>query len=322
MKKQLFLVLFAYIISISAVAQTSVELNINHKLADADFAMNTAAQNNMGRQFNVTRLQYYISEMTILHDGGIETPVGDVFVLVNANEATTVNLGTLPVISVEGFRFYIGVDPDFNHLDPSMYPAGHPLAPQFPSMHWGWASGYRFLAMEGKGGNTLLQTYELHGLGDDNYFQVEVPVTTVAENNEVTISLDADYTRVLENIGVHLGPIVHGDFGDAVKALENLRDYVFAASSSVTATDALKFVERFDVFPNPSIDGTVIIATSTTDNAPYQINVTDVLGRNVQTLALNGGIQQAELQIDNTGLYLITLVKNGQTVTSKQLVVH
>ena len=44
------------LMSFSIIAQNTVQLNINHKLGTDDFAMNTAAQNNMANDFNISRL--------------------------------------------------------------------------------------------------------------------------------------------------------------------------------------------------------------------------------------------------------------------------
>ena len=79
----------------------------------------------------------------------METAIPNKWVLVNASEATEVDLGSHDVTNVEAVHFHIGVDSSVNHSDPASYPMGHPLAPVFPSMHWGWAAGYRFVAIEG-----------------------------------------------------------------------------------------------------------------------------------------------------------------------------
>jgi hypothetical protein len=37
-----------------------------------------------------------------------------------------------------------------NHADPTQWPATHPLNANFTGLHWGWAGGYIFQAMDGK----------------------------------------------------------------------------------------------------------------------------------------------------------------------------
>jgi len=236
MKKQLLgLVVLLLFLSITGFAQNSVQLNIHHKLGVTDFALETSAQNNLEHDLQFSRLQYYISEITLVHDGGMETPINFVWILVNAAESTQVDLGDYNIDSLEMIKFHVGVDKNHNHLDPATYQASHPLAPQFPSMHWGWASGYRFIALEGTAGPNLDQTFELHGLDDDNYFETSIPLNVIASNNEIVVNLDADYTRALEDIAVNAGVIVHGDDAEAKQSLENFRDYVFSPSSVYTS---------------------------------------------------------------------------------------
>jgi len=310
-----------FMLNLSLTAQNSVTLNIHHKLAAEDFAMSMSTKNNLDHDFNVTRLQYYISKFSLVHDGGTETTIQNVYALVNAADATVVDLGSLDITNVEAIKFHIGVNEERNHLDPSSYQMGHPLAPSFPSMHWGWSAGYRFVAMEGKGGSTLSQTYQLHGLGDINYFQTTVDVAATAENGEVVIDLNADYTRALEDIAVNGGVIVHGDHSEAKQAVENFRDYVFSASEGATATVDFSEVQNFKVFPNPT-SGAAILVVESTDNLTYEVSVSDILGRQIQYFSTVQSNTSVDLNLDNAGLYIVSLIKEGEAVITKKLTVN
>ena len=322
MKKLLLFTLSVFLLNVSGLAQNDVTLTINHKLGDADFAMNQAATNNLGDDFNVSRLEYYISEISIKHDGGNETAIEDTWILVNATQTTQVSLGNHDITEVEAINFHIGVDSAHNHLDPAGYPGSHPLAPQNPSMHWGWAAGYRFLAMEGKGGSNLNQTYELHGLEDDNYFQTTIDLTATAANNEINIGLDADYTRVLENIAVNAGLIVHGGYGEAKQALENFRDYVFSPASSTTSVLDFEDITSFEIFPNPSSNGTTTLKIETVQPAHFDVVITNTLGNRISYFKGISNNTSLDLQIENTGLYFVSLLKNGQTIITKKLILN
>lgn len=320
MKKNILFLLSIMMFALGIYAQNSVQLNIHHKLAETDFAFNEGAKNNMEHDFNVTRLQYYISGISLIHDGGNETIIDDLHVLVNASQATEVDLGSHDITNVEGINFYIGVDPAVNHLDPASYPAGHPLAPSFPSMHWGWAAGYRFVAIEGKGGSSYNQLYQLHGLGDDNYFKTEVALDLTAENGTLTIDLDGDYTRVLEDISVNSGVIIHGDYGEARKALQNFRDYVFSPSQTTSATVDFREVTGFSVYPNPTADGSATVSVSATQDLTYSVSVTDILGRQVQFFDNIKNNTAITVEAAQPGLYMVNLNKNGQAVITQKLV--
>lgn len=233
MKTILSLLVVAFV-GVSANAQVNTELRIYHMLGTQAFQMSTTAQNNLGEDFQVDRLQYYMSNFSIVHDGGVETTVSsDTIALMNAADGafSTVELGNHSITNVEGVKFHIGVPQPTNNENPALYGPDHPLAPQSPSMHWGWASGYRFLAYEGKGGMNFSQTFQMHGLGNNNYFQTSVTATGQMVNGTLVIALDADYIRGVENINVGNGVIAHGVDQEDLTALENFRDYVFSASS-------------------------------------------------------------------------------------------
>lgn len=320
MKKSLLFFTAFLILSLSSFAQNDIQFNIHHKLGDGPFVMNSTTTNNLNNTYQFNRLDYYISEISIVHDGGIETKMEDLWVFVSTRQTTEVELGNHNINEVEGVNLHIGVDADHNHLDPSTYDVGHPLAPKNPSMHWGWAGGYRFIAVEGHGGSDLSQLFQLHTLGDDNYFKTEVSLTAIAENGAIEINLDADYTRMLENIDVDSGVIIHGEDQEARLAVENFRDYVFSPSSLVNATVDFSEVNSLQLFPNPSDDGAATFMVEATENLTYEVTISDVLGRTIQRFNTVPSNTAIDLNLNQSGLYFVNLIKNGQTIMTKKLV--
>ena len=77
--------------------------------------MEATASNNIGSTFHFTRVQYYLSQISIIHDGGTETLMEDTWILVNAEEDTQVDLGDHAITQVEAIHFYIGVEEEVNH---------------------------------------------------------------------------------------------------------------------------------------------------------------------------------------------------------------
>lgn len=305
-------------------AQTDVTLNINHKLGDQTFAFNSTSTNNMGHTFEVDRLEYYVSEISVVHDGGMETMISDLYLLIDASESatTTVDLGNINVTSVEAIKFHIGVDQANNHSNPATWPAGHPLAPTSPSMHWGWTAGYRFIAYEGYGGSNLNQLFELHGLGDSNYFTTEVAYSASAADGALSIDLDADYARGLEGIALNGGVIVHGESGAARTALENFRDYVFTPTTTSVSTVDISEVSSFSIFPNPAEDGTSNFMIESIEDLEYEVSVVDILGREIDHFYNVRSNTQVAIQLENSGIYMVNLIKEGQTVLNRKLVVR
>ena len=320
MKRIILSILSVVIFHLGLAAQTSVQLEINHKLGITQFAFDNSSTNNIGHQFMVKRLEYYISKISIIHDGGQETTVDDIYILVNADTKTAVDLGSHDVTSVEKVKFHIGVDPSKNGGDPATFPTDHALAPKDPSMHWGWAAGYRFIAIEGMGGISQDQPFELHGLGDANYFANEVGVSATAANGKLTIALDADYNRVLEDISLNAGVIVHGDTDEAKLALENLRDHVFSEAGSITGLEEGAAL-AFELYPNPS-SGTVRIELSSPHSSAYQLQVTDMLGKVVQSISISPIDTMTSLEIEHSGIYMISLLEDGKALTTRKLIVQ
>lgn len=321
--KQLNFTLLLLLCTFLAVnAQQTVQLNIHHKLGEADFAFNTEAQNNLGNSFILDRLEYYISEITLVHDGGQEIEIEDFWILVDASEETSIELGMFALENLEGIRFHIGVDPDHNHLDPASFPMGHPLAPQAPSMHWGWAAGYRFLAMEGESGSLLNQVFEIHGLGDANYYETNMEISPSVENDMLVVSLDADYTKILTNINVGSGLIEHGETGEAANAVKNLANVVFSPSNTSVGTDNRITPSQLRLYPNPAVNGKVRVEIpSSLTSVNMKVVLTNALGQQQHSFSWTKGDTQMELENLPSGLYWINLMEAGEVIVSKQLLV-
>lgn len=272
-------------------AQQDVVLKINQKAGDANLESSTGYTVDAGYDLNFTRLQYYISDITIVHDGGQETKASDVYILVNALSEDSYELGNYDVSEVEGIRFYIGVDPKANHSDPTLWPNGHPLALQNPTMHWGWAAGYRFAAIEGKAGNRLAFTYQVHALGDQHYGEVALDVAGTDNGSEIEIKLDADYLRLFDGLDVSFGLIEHSDAPKAGQLLTNLKENVFTAASSTGTFDQTNFEGRFDVLGNPSVNGKIVLS--------YEID--GVVGGSIQLLDMSGRTIQSQIPSSSKG---------------------
>jgi hypothetical protein len=323
MKKLVLFMSFLALMNFMSTAQNELNLHIQHKVGETDFAFNLPTQNNLKHDLKFTRVQYYISEIVITHDGGMETKIKDIWVLVDAGQETTVSLGSFDINQVEKFKFHIGVDEDHNHGDPSAYQGGHPLAPKFPSMHWGWAAGYRFIALEGMGGSNFNQVFQLHGLGDVNYFDTEFDMNVAAVNGQIQIGIVADYARALENIGVNGGVIVHGENNEARTAMENFRDYVFTVAdiSSATTNTEMSALDVV-VYPNPGKDGMTRIFTGADYDRNFNLELTDLYGKTIRSVSKIKGGEAVQLDGLEAGVYVLVIMENGRAVQQKKLIIQ
>jgi hypothetical protein len=316
MKKLLFSLLLSLGVFFSQ-AQVDVYLNINHQLGQNSFAFNTGTANNLGNSFNVKRLQYYIAEVNLIHDGGQITTVSNLWILADAGSALSESLGNYNITNLEGIQLGIGVESSYNHLDPSAYNMSHPLSPKSPSMHWGWAAGYRFIAFEGKTGSSLTQTFEFHGLGDGNYRKITIPTLGTLSGTDLNIDLNADYERAFENIDLSRGSnIVHGETGKAAVVLSNFATYVFTSSegNSSIGLNENKSV-NIDLYPNPS-KGTVSLNG---DLSGKSLVVIDSHGKTIATKDLSSSLET--IRIKTAGFYLIQLFEDNKLLQSEKVLI-
>lgn len=319
MKKILFLFL-ASIMFIKAEAQKNVTLSITHKLGANNFAFNTTAQNDLMQNFRITRVNYYISGIEILHDGGISTPVPNKYILAKDSNNVSELLGSFDVTNVEGIKFFIGVESPTNNADPSLQPPGSPLALQEQSMHWGWAAGYRFVALEGKSGANLNTIFELHGFGNANYFQQTVLAPGVVNGNNITINLDADYTQALKGINVTSGPIKHGVNQEDLDMLKNFRDIVFKAGSGPTSIKNVSVDKNIRIYPNPS-KGKIQIDLSKSSNSVSHYKLMNMAGNVIESGSIP---KNNSIGLKNTipGNYILVLYNKEQQVFSQLMAVE
>lgn len=311
------------LIGMSLVAQADVQLRIWHKLGDDNFQMHQSVYNNLGHKASFSRVEYYLSTVSLVHSDGSETAIPDVIELINiegGQETTLIDLGNHDASDVAKIAFYIGVHPDQNHLDPTSFAADHPLAPQLPTMHWGWAAGYRFIALEGNCGAHLNQAFELHGLEDENFFRVEVENEASVIDGQLLIQIDANYAGALENLDMDAGPLVHGGYGDARIALQNFRDYVFFPASEIVAVNEIEGLNRFDVFPNPIVNGQASVVLESNEAQDYELLLRDALGRLVKNYSVENAFETVDIQVNEPGVYFLQLIQDNQSITKKIIV--
>jgi hypothetical protein len=305
-------------------AQMDVALHLHPKLGEQSFALNTTATAEMGYPFRVTRLQYYVSEIRLVHDGGQVTPVTDRYLLVTAQKDSIFELGSFPVTTIEGIEFSIGVDADHNHLDPASYANDHALAPKNPSMHWGWAAGYRFIALEGKtsnnGGSTFPDVFQVHTIDDANYQNLSIPVEAVIDGGHLAINLDANYHHILAELDVTGGVTSHAATGASATIAENMKNHVFTASvvSGVTEPGV---VGTFGISPNPT-NGNATLRYDLPGYEQLTLTVSDLAGRTVLTKELSGSAQSVSLEINwQPGVYVARIFSGDRILALEKLVV-
>lgn len=320
MRQKISISILALIMCISAFGQKNVYLTVKHQLGDNSFAFNQAASNDMGDNLSVTRIDYYMSNFVIIHDGGQTLNLPEsVIILAKGSNNVEEYLGSFNVTNIEGITFSIGVPPSYNHTDPSIYGPQNPLSPQSPAMQWGWAAGYRFVAIEGKAGASLKTDYQMHGLWDANYFSQTKMAAGIASGDDIYINLDADYTLALKGINVTSGPIDHGVNATDLTVLQNFRDYVFSPGLGLLNSNNVKSQSSIAVYPNPS-KGEVYIDDSNLNSTLISVGVVDFTGRPLSNYQHHNNVLNS-ITIPSRGVYFMVMRTNsGETISRKIII--
>lgn len=317
--KNIYTFLFLFLAVSAMTAQKQVILNVDQIAGGEPLVTGEAYTTDADYDLNFTRLQYYISEIFLIHDGGEETKLEGLYILANALEDSSYDLGEVDLTNVERIRFHIGVDQQNNHADPALWPNGHPLALSFPTMHWGWAAGYRFAAVEGKAGRGLVFTYQVHALGDQHYGAVELDVTPREEGSQIHIDLVADYLELFDGLDVSFGLIEHSDAPKAAQLLTNLKEKVFTAASPTSSSD-LVFEGKFEAISNPGA-GMIRLSYEMPDKAEYSVNYFNGTGQLVDHQRIQGsGVITLEDAVK--GYSYVSLTRKGQVLKTLKMVTH
>ncbi len=182
-----------------------------------------------GRNVTLTSARVYVSEITLLKEGGGEVTfmspnpvtvpakdangndvshtVDDLIVL--AKHDTAVDeyaLGEVEAGRYTGIRFKLGIDGLNNKVDATQVPAGHPLAKQTDrNNHWSWNAGYIYLRLDGEvdadGDGTVETVYETH-IGTGNFLQT-ISLTNsfeLKDGDDTELHVMVDYAKFLADV--------------------------------------------------------------------------------------------------------------------------
>jgi len=324
------LLLLAAFAAASFAQNNNIVVSFDHKAgADPMVPGQTVFSIWNGKKVLLNRAQFYVSDIALHRADNTSVLLSDKYLLVNANApAVEHNLGTWPIESVQGTTLHLGIIKAVNHSDPAIYPTGHPLAPQNPSMHWGWAAGYRFIAMEGKvdnDGDGVPETeFEFHNVGDEFYKPVALSGVVTATNGTLHLRYTLNYAQLFKNLSMSGNLIQHGNAPLNVVMNNNaVGENFFAMSGTSSAHDVAANSLQVSASPNPFSAETLIRYTLPAADA-LTLTLTNALGQTVRTLSelpASGSVvlERGDLP---TGLYQCVFFENGQLVARKQLIVY
>jgi hypothetical protein len=230
--------------------------------------------------------------------------------------------------NIQAVGFGLGVDEAHNHLDPTLYPADHPLALHEPSMHWGWAGGYRFLVVEGKIDNNNdgnpESTFEYHCLGNQLYDTTTVNGAVQAQNGTLNIALTLDYAQLFKNMSMSGNLIHHGSTSSNAAMMTNAhRAGFFSIAAATSAFDPADLSRYVTAAPNPCVENTWITLDFPVAG-DVQLNLVNEAGQTVRSMAGLPPQTQTRLQTAGlpAGVYHAVFTQNGAVLAQKTLVVQ
>lgn len=329
--KRFFTLLLSFTLLSSALAQTmnQVVVSFSHNVGTEPLVINqTEFSIWNGKKVKLSRAEFYISEMEIHHADETKMPITDQYILVNAKSPEAeFDLGTWNVEAAHGMTLHIGVPPSVNHEDPAAWPADHPLAPQNPSMHWGWSSGYRFMAIEGKvdnnGDGVPESIFEYHNLFDSLYRMVELTGIQEAENGLLHLHFTLDYAKLFENLSMTGNLYQHGSKAPNVAMMNNAATEDFISMATVSASHEVQENNlKIKAAPNPANSETWI-SYELPATGSLQLILSNMAGQTVLNMAelSASGVTRLETATLPTGVYQYSFFKNGKLLASKQLLV-
>ncbi len=248
---------------------------------------------------NLKRAEFYLSKFKLTAKDGQTKDFPEQYMLVDASKPNDKYfLGSIENMDLNELAFSIGIDKDKNHLDPTTYPETNPLGLKDPSMHWGWAGGYRFLVVEGQvdldANNKPESDFEYHSLGDDLYKEAKVNISMDESTDEININLLVDYTKLFNKLTMVGNNIQHGSAAKNITMISNAVGGEFITQLATTSTKNELNKVDFKIKDNGN---SLLLSIDNTIQNP-SIKVYDITGRVVFTQPINN----SETQIQKNSL--------------------
>lgn len=306
--------------SIFTWAQKDIFLNIAPLFGNQPFTLNQNFVGNDGIAVNIEHFNYYLSDVKLFHDNGLQTNFPtDIWLL--TPEQHSLYLGNLNINQLDSINFTVGVPKRYNTQagalaqDISTYPDSHALSFQSPSMYWGWAFGYMHMIIGGKADSNndgVPNAYfEMHNLGNNNQQSVTLPSIQTNTGNQIDLNYTCNVDRWLNLMPLSNIGVLHGDNGLNQQILQNVNSqevFALAANANTQENNAslLTFMQTdseftFSVKNNHTIKNYIVFANS---------------GQKISEVSSKDTKATIALEPLQSGIYLVTVeTDNGQRQT-------
>lgn len=171
-----------------------LRLEFEPKWGEAPLGLSQSVTGAVARGLSVSRLDGLLSRLALQRADGSWIESRDWFAFLGTEKRRlTAMADGLPPDEFKAIRFQVGLEPGLNSSDPQSWPAEHPLHPDVCGLHWGWRSGYVFLALEGhwEPESGMTGGFSYHLAGTNQPMVVELPVTfSGARSSTIHIALN------------------------------------------------------------------------------------------------------------------------------------
>lgn len=173
-----------------------------------------------GQTFSVTRLDFLLSNIALRNDQGqwLEQTNWQAYLSAGAARLSC-SVSNFPGGRYNRIKFHVGLREDLNHSNPAQFHAAHPLNPVLNGLHWNWAGGYVFLALEGhwRTSSGEWSGYAYHLGNDPMLMTVELPV-----------NLDLDDPKALK-LALDMARLLNFEFNENISSTHSRKGDRFAA---------------------------------------------------------------------------------------------
>jgi len=194
------------------VSAASLDIRVHARFQEAPLVLDALAHTNAaGQTLSVTRLDFLLSDFALRRSDGTWLTDTNWQALVSVGTGrTNFQVNPLPSGEFDRVRFHVGLRPELNHADPAKFAPDHPLNPNLNGLHWGWAGGYVFLAIEGRWSDAPAPSalrlprpapsgYSYHLGNDPMRMTVERPLRVTGQRDQA-VELELNVDRLLADI--------------------------------------------------------------------------------------------------------------------------
>lgn len=227
----------------SGGSAATLTVSIEHTFAGEPLSFEKTHTLPDGRIVSVSRLDYLVTEFAILKKDGTAMQAHEQAAFISLGKArTTFVLPNVPGGDYAGVAFRIGVPVGWERRDPTLWPAGHALNPAVCGLHWGWQSGYIYMALEGRYGEQ--GGYSFHLARAENLMTVRLEKDWHCES-DTALTLRLDVANALGDAGLQSADgsnTTHSAEGDAraAKMKRNIEHAWSLRSAQPAVTGAME----------------------------------------------------------------------------------